>query len=116
MNVPTWDYVAVHAYGEVSLIENPEEIRRQLDAMVRKYEPAGEYRLESLTEDYYQKEVRALKCFKIKVSRFEASFKLSQNRDAKNFRQVIEALEREGNDSAKAVAEWMKTIQRKDSE
>lgn len=116
MNVPTWNYVAVHAYGEVSLIENPEEIRRQLDAMVRRYEPSGEYRLESLTEEYYQKEIRALKCFKIRVNRFEASFKLSQNRDAKNYSQVIDALEREGNDSAKAIAEWMKKMYRKDAE
>ena len=31
--VPTWNYAAVHVYGEVSLIDDAERLRRHLEAL-----------------------------------------------------------------------------------
>ncbi|HIA7046268.1 TPA: FMN-binding negative transcriptional regulator, partial [Staphylococcus aureus] len=48
--------------------------------------------------------------FKVKIHKIEAAYKMSQNRNEKDYNNIIEKLEDESNASSVAVAEVMKNI------
>ena len=115
VNVPTWNYMTAHAYGKARVISDHEEVHALLKRLVDKNEatanPSAPYTVEALPPDYLQREMKGLVAFEIKITRLEANFKLSQNRDAKNFREVIGKLRASGEANAQAVAEEMTRIQ-----
>lgn len=108
MNVPTWNYAAVHVYGSPIIVSDPKETHSMLKNLVQQYEPEGKYSVDSLSKEYYEDHVKAIVGFKIKIERVEAAFKLSQNRHEKDFENVISELTKSGNDHAIGVAELMK--------
>lgn len=83
-SVPTWSYVAVHAYGNVSLIDDPAELADILADMVHQYEDGRKppWRMEDLTDDYVARRLRGITGFRLKIERLEGKLKLSQNHPA----------------------------------
>lgn len=108
--VPTWNYTAVHAYGFPRLIEDPAAVRRILSEIVATYEGAGAgaWRDTDLPSDFVKKMAAAVVAFTIEVTRIEGKFKLNQNRSIEDRKGVIAALEADGSEDAKAVAELMR--------
>jgi transcriptional regulator len=91
--VPTWNYVAVHAYGRARLITDATEVRSRLRELTAYFE-AGlpQPWTPDLPEEYWQRMTQALVAFEISLTRLEGKFKLSQNRPANDVRGVIRAL------------------------
>jgi transcriptional regulator len=112
MNVPTLNYVAVHVYGQPYIIENEEEVYQMLKKQMEQFEGkhAEEYNINSLTPKFYQNEIKGLVALKISINRMEANFKLSQNRDEKNYRNVLQELEKLPDAGSKAIAVLMKQV------
>jgi transcriptional regulator len=107
-NVSTWNYLAVHAYGTVQLVEG-EALYQSLQMLTDKYEPTeSRARLENLNEKYVQREMRGIVGIEITITKLEGKAKLSQNRNDKDYQHIIEKLEerKEGDDVQ--VAEAMK--------
>jgi len=97
-NVPTWNYIGVHVYGKVKLHSYEESIAA-LKRLVDKYEANSEKPIK--VEDLSKKtmlQARGIVSFEIEISCIEAKKKLSQNRDDKNYKNIIAKLE-ETNDS-----------------
>lgn len=111
-NVPTWNYQAVHVYGKVTIL-NHEETVNSLKKLVDKYEVISEkpIRVEDLSEKT-MREARGIIGFTIEISSIEAKKKLSQNRDAKNYQNIIKELEKTNDHQAIAVASAMKKCPR----
>ena len=107
-NVPTWNYLAVHVYGKVR-VYNHEEALDFLKKLVDKYEAKSKnpIRVENLSEKT-MREARGIVAFEIEITNLEAQKKLSQNRDDKNYRNIITELEKTKENQALAVAEAMK--------
>ena len=107
MNVPTWNYISVHAYGTVKIIEG-EALRAALSRLVDTYEHAmpEPVHIEEIPERTLQADLRGIKGFQITVTEFQAAYKLSQNRDEQSYNQVIGQLS-EGDETARAVAAEM---------
>lgn len=107
-NVPTWNYLAVHVYGKVR-VYNHEEALDFLKKLVDKYEAKSKnpVRVENLSEKTMW-EARGIVAFEIEITNLEAQKKLSQNRDDKNYRNIITELEKTKENQALAVAEAMK--------
>lgn len=107
-NVPTWNYLAVHVYGKVR-VYNHEEALDFLKKLVDKYEAKSKnpVRVENLSEKTMW-EARGIVAFEIEITNLEAQKKLSQNRDDKNYRNIITELEKAKENQALAVAEAMK--------
>ena len=107
--VPTWNYAVVHAHGEAELIENRTETEGVLQLMIGRFESAmaNPWSL-SLTEELLSRMLAAIVAFRIRIRRFDAKFKLSQNRLAGDRRGVAEALRRVGSESSVELSEWMK--------
>jgi transcriptional regulator len=112
INVPTMNYVAVHAYGKPRIIEDSEEVyvllKSQIETFEKEHLPA--YNITTLPEPFLKAEMRALVALEIKVDRIEANFKLSQNRDEKNYRNIIEQLERREDADSRLIASLMKEV------
>ncbi len=107
-NVPTWNYLAVHVYGKVR-VYNHEEALDFLKKLVDKYEAKSKnpVRVENLSEKT-MREARGIVAFEIEITNLEAQKKLSQNRDDKNYRNIITELKKTKENQALAVAEAMK--------
>ncbi len=113
-SVPTWNYAAVHVYGRPRIIDDPAGARAVLQRLVERYESDLEtpWRMD-LPRRYETSMLRAIVAFEIEISRLEGKFKLSQNRDEVDRRNVAARLDELGFDDAKAVARLMR--QRDDS-
>ena len=107
-NVPTWNYSAVHIYGKVKIIEGQAEIAH-LTKLVDKYEAASENPVSvSKFSKKTMMQTRGIVTFEIAITEIQAVRKLSQNRDGKNFHNIISELEKTGDHNAIAVAQDMK--------
>lgn len=112
-NVPTWNYQAVHVYGKASLIEGI-ALEQDLTSLLEKYESFRENPVlwDKLSPELLQQEMKGIKGFKIKVEEVQAAYKLSQNRNASDYANIIKELYKEENPHADAVAEAMKKNRR----
>jgi len=116
LNVPTWNYIAVHLYGVPRLIDGGPELFDILSRLVKRYETRSDYRLESLPPDFVQKEMRGVMGFQVRITRVEANFKLSQNRNDADYANVIRQLEARGDEDSTAIAGEMRKIRKPGSE
>ena len=107
-NIPTWNYLAVHVYGKVRLHTYEESIE-SLKKLINKYESKSEkpIRIEDLSEKT-MREARGIVSFEIEISSIEAQKKLSQNRDDKNYQNIISELEKTNENQAIEIAKAMK--------
>ena len=108
VNVPTWNYVSVHAYGKPELVTEHDEVYALLSRLVKRHEGASDYRMESLPQDFAEKEMKGVAAFKINVTRLEAASKLSQNRNDEDYRNIVIELERRADDLSTGVAGAMR--------
>jgi transcriptional regulator len=106
--VPTWNYVAVHAYGRLELMEERAAVESLLARMVAVYE-AGQARPWRLDEpaEFVDRMLRQIVAFRIPISRLEGKWKLNQNRPAEQQQRVIDVLSRRADENSRAIAELM---------
>lgn len=116
VNVPTWNYIAVHVYGKPRLVTIEKELHELLKGLVDRYEGDTEgeqrYTIEGLPDDFLQSQMKGIVGFEILVDEVQASFKLSQNRDQKNYENVIAELRKSDDQKARNVAEIMSNRRR----
>jgi transcriptional regulator len=108
-NVPTWNYVAVHVYGSITLIEG-EQLYKALKQLMDKYETLKKthLKIEDLPEKLIKKEMRGIIGFEIAVKEVKAAFKLSQNRDDESYKNIIKNLETSEHQHEAEIANYMK--------
>lgn len=107
INVPTWNYMAVHVYGTLTVMEG-EELRAALSRLVDNYEQhlPKPVQIGEIGEKHVSAEMRGIVGFRILVEEIQAAYKLSQNRDERSYQEVIRQLEA-GDEASKAVAAEM---------
>ncbi len=107
--VPTWNYVAVHAYGTPRAIEDSAELIALVGALSELHEGgrAAPWRLADEPADYIKGMVRGIIGFAVPVARLQGKFKLSQNRDAVDRSRVIAALRGDNDQGAHDIASLM---------
>lgn len=106
-NVPTWNYIAVHIYGRIKIVDYDTSVE-QLKKLVDKYEANSEnpIRVEDLSAKT-MREARGIFGFEIEIDEIQATKKLSQNRDDHNYKNIISELEKTENPQSIAVAKEM---------
>lgn len=111
-NVPTWNYIAVHVYGKIKTIEG-DAVIQSLKRLVDKYEQNSKnpVRIEDLSENTMM-QTRGIVAFEIEIDEIQATKKMSQNRDAKNYQNIISELEKTNINQSIAVANEMKKCPR----
>lgn len=109
-NVPTWNYQAIHLYGEATVLSEQETID-DLKTLLAKYEQYRENPVlwDNLAEST-QMQSKAIIGFKVKINKVEAAYKMSQNRNEQDYNNIIKKLEEEHNSNSNAVADVMRDI------
>lgn len=109
--VPTWNYVAVHAYGKIQFSEDRELLLNIVTRLTEVHEAGFEHpwKVSDAPADYIEGQLRAIIAFEMPISRLEATWKLSQNKSEGDRIGVIAGLDQQG----EAVAEEMKKINRR---
>jgi transcriptional regulator len=109
-NVPTWNYLAVHAYGNCLLLDGEENKAALLKETIKYYDTDYLKQYESLPDDYKQKMMKGIVAFQIIVDDLQAKKKLSQNRTEKERENIIEDLGRSANNNEKEIADYMASL------
>ncbi|MGB9152673.1 MAG: FMN-binding negative transcriptional regulator, partial [Alphaproteobacteria bacterium] len=80
LSVPTWNYIAIHAYGVLSLVEDDAGKEALLSGLIQANEPAFAEAWHGMPEGYRKTMLAGIVGFRIPIARIEGKFKLSQNR------------------------------------
>jgi transcriptional regulator len=107
--VPTWNYVAVHAYGRLELIEDHAAAEALLRRTVNLYESAlpTPWRLDESPE-FVERLVRQIVAFRIPIERLEGKWKLNQNHPHQRRAKVIAELESRQDENSREIARLMR--------
>lgn len=102
--VPTWNFVAVHAWGVPVIQDDPAWLRAQLDALTDSQERARAqpWRVADAPADFIAAQMRAIVGVEIPIARIEGKWKVSQNRTLADRRGVAEGLAAENGDAVMA--------------
>ncbi len=92
-SVPTWNYGAVHLYGNARVFSTPEALQGMLHELIDTFEPAYAAHWASLDAGYRERMLRQIVGFEIEVTNMECKFKLGQNRTREDQENMITSLE-----------------------
>ena len=108
--VPTWNYGAVHVYGNARVFSAPDQLLGVLHELIPMFEPAYAEQWSGLTEAYRERMLSHIVGFEITVTKIEAKFKLSQNRTREEQANIIESLSDAADTSVTGVARLMQDL------
>ena len=111
LNVPTWNYISVHAYGKGKLITESEIVAKILECTIDNYESAYRQQWDNFPEEYKSKMTKGIVAFEIVVTEVKAKKKLSQNRSEEEKQRIIESLSESEDSNERQIAAFMKKEQ-----
>jgi transcriptional regulator len=107
LNVPTWNYISIHAYGQGRLITDTDRTLQVLEATIDNYEIAYRQKWDNFPQDYKLKMSKGIVAFEITVTELQGKKKLSQNRTDTEQRSIINALSKSEDSNERIIAEYM---------
>jgi transcriptional regulator len=105
--VPTWNYVAIHAYGRLEAFDDPALLLDVVTRLTNHHESprAAPWAVSDAPADFVQGMLRGIVGIRLPIARLEGKVKMSQNRPAADQSGVIGGLRLDGQDDiAEAVA------------
>ena len=109
LSVPTWNYIAIHAYGTLELIEDEAGKEALLAGLIQAHEPAFALKWREMPEGFRRSMLAGITGFSIPIQRIEGKFKISQNRSPAE-RQSIRTAHTTGTPDQQALAAWMRRL------
>jgi transcriptional regulator len=104
--VPTWNYVAVHAYGPLTFYEDADRLLALVTKLTETHEAGrtAPWAVSDAPKDYIAGMLKAIVGFELPIARLEGKWKMSQNRPAADRAGVVAGLTTEGGPKEAAVA------------
>jgi transcriptional regulator len=96
--VPTWNYVAIHAYGTLEVFDDPERLLDVVSRLTDHHETprAAPWAVSDAPADFVRGMLKGIVGIALPIARLEGKAKLSQNRPAGDQARVIAGLLAEG--------------------
>ena len=105
--VPTWNYIAVHVYGNLKVLSE-EETMASMHRLVEKYEQMAKKPIDlSKFSSKTLRQVKGTVGFKVKITDIQAAYKMSQTR-SEDHATIISELKELNTAESNAVADKMK--------
>ena len=107
--VPTWNYLAVHAYGTAEVFEDAERLLALVSRLSSQHEAGrpAPWAVSDAPDDYIDSMLKAIVGFRLPITRLQGKRKLSQNRDAADQAGVRQGLLANSNPQDHALAHLM---------
>ena len=109
LSVPSWNYIAIQAYGVLSLVEDNPGKEALLVDLITVNEPGYLDHWHSLPDGFRRTMLAGIVGFRIPIARIEGKFKLSQNRAVEERRNVFAAYA-SGTPDQQVLARWMERL------
>lgn len=109
-NVPTWNYVAVHATGRARVLDDAASVRALLERSAALHETGPAPWTAHAHAEYVEKLVRGIVAFELPIEKLEGKRKLSQNKTAADRSGVVAALRAHGGENELAIAAAMEAL------
>jgi transcriptional regulator len=109
LSVPTWNYIAIHARGTLSLVEDDAGKEALLADLIAANEPAHLDRWNAQPAGFRRTMLAGIVGFRIPIESIEGKFKLSQNRKPDERRNVHDA-HAAGTPDQQSLARWMERL------
>jgi transcriptional regulator len=106
LSVPTWNYIAVHTYGTLELVEDEAGKDALLTGLICTHDPAYLERWRGMPDGFRRSMLAGIVGFRIPIARIEGKFKISQNRNDQE-RRNVQAAHAAGTPDQQALAAWM---------
>lgn len=110
--VPTWNYVTAHVYGELIVHDDPLWVRDVVERLTDKHEAdrARRWHVSDAPARYVAGQLMAIVGVELRISRIEATAKLSQNRPAADIDGVIRDSRAAGDDRMAAEVQAARAV------
>ena len=107
--VPTWNYVSVHIYGKLQVINDAAAVRTIVERTVGYYEQgmAQPWTFDGSTA-FAARMLSQIVGFRLEMERLEGKWKLNQNHPVERRQKVIQVLERADDENSRAIAAMMR--------
>ncbi|MFK0094105.1 FMN-binding negative transcriptional regulator [Pseudomonas sp. NPDC090592] len=92
--VPTWNYLAVHAYGPAEVVHDAAKLLNIVTRLTERHEQGRNepWKVDDAPADYIDGMLRAIVGIRLPIARLQGARKLSQNRSAEDIAGVREGL------------------------
>jgi transcriptional regulator len=92
--VPTWNYVVVHAYGPLNVIQDEERLLAHVTKLTDIHEAGSPepWKVSDAPQDFIRSQLKGIVGLEIPIQRLEGKWKVSQNRTERERQGVIEGL------------------------
>ena len=104
--VPTWNYVVVHAYGYMRLVDDASWLRAQLEALTAHNEASflKPWAVTDAPQEFTEKLIGNIVGIEMVITKLSGNWKVSQNQPQQNHAGVIEGLKASGLQDSLAMA------------
>lgn len=105
--LPTWNYIAVHAYGPIRFFDDPERVLDAVTRLTERYEKtrAEPWAVSDAPAEYVSAMLRGIIGFELPIARLEGKRKMNQNRPPADRAGAVAGLTAEGReDVARLIA------------
>ncbi|WP_026463823.1 FMN-binding negative transcriptional regulator [Adhaeribacter aquaticus] len=108
LNVPTWNYIAVHAYGQGTLITDADKVIEIIERTINTYDLSYKQQWDNFPSDYKLRLIQGLVAFDIIITDLQGKKKLSQNKNDNEQQKIINALSKSEDTNEQLIADYMK--------
>lgn len=106
--VPTWNYVAVHVYGILKVVQDQERLQSILARITDYYEASLPQPWQAeFTSEYARQMVKRIVVFGIEIDKMQGKWKLNQNHPEERRRRVVDVLKTMPGDNSRGIATLM---------
>lgn len=109
-SVPTWDYMAVHAYGKATIVTDENAVVKVLEQMITFYDKSYLQQWDGLPDKYKKGMMKAIVAFELEVTDLQGQKKLSQNKTAEEKQRIIAHLEKSNSSVEAAIAKHIREL------
>ena len=104
----TWNYMSVHVKGKIRFVDNREleELLRSVSLHFEDQDQQSPTVYDNLPLSFKQKALKMIAGFEVEITEMDTVFKLSQDRDAESYKNIIEKL-KEQDEDARVIANEM---------
>lgn len=110
VNVPTWNYIAIHAYGVPEILSGREQRINILEESFKAFDKDYKDQWDKLPADYKNEMLEGIVAFRIKINKLEGKFKLSQNRTKDERKKIISHLSQSNEKTNVQIAKTMENM------
>jgi transcriptional regulator len=112
--VPTWNYASVQVRGRARVMDDPEFLRSQIEALTQAHERArpAPWAVGDAPDNFIAAQMRGIVGLEIEIADIEGKWKVSQNRSAEDAQGVIAGLRASEREADARMADLVEAAQR----